>query len=75
MSGRGQSWGVRGYEAVKKYLDPEKIKQENENFLIACNKKKAPKQKPVDLKAKRINVIDQTINHTKSLPAPWTYVT
>ncbi len=58
MSGRGQSWGVRGYEAAKKYLDPVKIKQDNENFQIACNKKKAPKQKPVDLKAKRINGIE-----------------
>lgn len=61
ISGRGQSWGIRGYQITKKYFDSEKNKQDNENYLIACNKKKAPKQKPIDLKAQKHNALDQVI--------------
>ncbi len=58
MSGWGQSWGVRGYQAVRKYEDSYKLKEEKENLEIANNKRKPPKPKPIDFKIKWHNALD-----------------
>ncbi len=41
------------------YFDYIKSKKNKENYLIATNKVKAPKSKPIDLKANRHSFIDQ----------------
>ena len=61
---RGSSWGIKGYEIAKVYHDSIKIKEEKENYLIACHQKKAPKQRPVDKSAKRSDMLDQIMKHS-----------
>ena len=53
VSGKGNDWGIKGYEVPKKNYDPARMKQDKENFEIAVNKKKAPKPKKADMTTKR----------------------
>lgn len=42
VSGKGNNWGIKGYEVPRQYHDSIKLKEEKENYEIANNKKKAP---------------------------------
>lgn len=52
VSGKGNDWGIKGYEVPKKTYDPIKMKEDKENFEIAVNKKKRPKPKKIDKSVK-----------------------
>lgn len=38
VSGKGNDWGIKGYEVPKKYHDHIRMKEDKENFEIAINK-------------------------------------
>lgn len=38
VSGRNNTWGIKGYEIPEKTYDPIKMKQDREYFEIATNK-------------------------------------
>lgn len=71
VCGKGDDWGIKGYEVPKYYHDPIRMKENKENFDIAVNKKKPPKPKKIDMKKKRGDFLEEIIKKTEKEPGPW----
>lgn len=56
---RKNSTGIKNYEMPRKYLDANQMKKDKENYMIATNKAKAAKPKPIDKNAKKHSFIDE----------------